>query len=441
MNVAKTPPNALEAEETVLGAILANNNCLAQVTIPPEAFYSPAHQHVFRAMQRLEQKSMAIDALSVANELGADLEKIGGIPAILNLMEATVSTATIDLQAAIIRQKWQRRKLINLCHKLIDHAYDPATDWDEIRKQAESELTEVVSTTAPRRGLTAIAELLPQVLEQLSQGVNPAIPTQLPILDQFLGGGLRGGELIVVAGRPGMGKTFVANYVSRIMAEQGPVAFFSMEMDSLSIVRRLWATEANIRQTWLTANSIPDDKVATLVGQPLGTLSALPIHLDDLPGSEITMPYIRSQCHRLYRQHEKLSLIVVDYLQLIGDQGSANRVGELGRYSAGLKSLAKEFDCPVLALSQLSRGVEGRNDKRPVMSDIRSSGAIEQDADVILMLYRDEYYNSEDTTDPGILEIIVAKNRHGNAGVTAKAEFDPTTGTIAPYVNYTIGAP
>jgi replicative DNA helicase len=169
-------------------------------------------------------------------------------------------------------------------------------------------------------------------------------------------------------------------------------------------------------------------------------LSALKIFIDDTPGSAVTVAHIESECHKLKRQHGDLGCVVVDYLQLIGDQGSSNRVGELGRYSSALKSISKTFNCPVIALSQLSRGVESRNDKRPVMSDIRSSGAIEQDADVVIMLYRDEYYHP-DTRDEGVLELIIAKNRHGKSGVTAKANFDPSVGTITNFVNYSrIGA-
>lgn len=233
-----------------------------------------------------------------------------------------------------------------------------------------------------------------------------------------------------------MGKTFVAQFFARLLAEKAPIALFSLEMSAESIVKRFWATEAGLPQTWLTTNSISAEHIQNLT-QGCANLSSLPIYIDDTPGDLVSVPYLQSECHKIYRQHQKLGCVVVDYLQLIGDQGSGNRVNELGRYSSALKSLSKTFDCPVIALSQLSRGVESRNDKRPIMSDIRQSGAIEQDADIIVMLYRDEYYNS-DTTDQGVLELIIAKNRHGNAGVTAKAEFDPTVGTITNYVSYAL---
>lgn len=434
--MANIPPHNIEAEEAILGGIVNDNAAISKVNLDPSEFYVPAHQKIFRAMVELSNSSLPIDFLTLSDSLGDQLTAIGGVPKLVTLASLTVGTANIDRYAAIVHQKWQRRKLISVCQELISDAYDPAIEWDDLRTKAEGDLTTAITDQTTTKGLVHISEFMPRIWRELEEGVNPATPTGLRYFDQCLGGGLRGGELIVVAGRPSMGKTFVAQFFARLLAEKAPIALFSLEMSAESIVKRFWATEAGLPQTWLTTNSISAEHIQNLT-QGCANLSSLPIYIDDTPGDLVSVPYLQSECHKIYRQHQKLGCVVVDYLQLIGDQGSGNRVNELGRYSSALKSLSKTFDCPVIALSQLSRGVESRNDKRPIMSDIRQSGAIEQDADIIVMLYRDEYYNS-DTTDQGVLELIIAKNRHGNAGVTAKAEFDPTVGTITNYVSYAL---
>jgi replicative DNA helicase len=429
-----TTPHSIEAEKAILGAVLLDNKAIAKLTIPVEAFYVGAHRTIYAAMRKLEAKQQPIDLLGMSDALGDALTAIGGLNTLLELSDSVISAINIDRYEALVIQKWQRRKLIALCRELQDKAADSALEWDDIRHEADAKLTDAISANASAKGLTAIGEIIPTIWAQIDQGVSPATSTGLSFLDQCLGGGLRGGELIVIAARPAMGKTFVGQFVARLFAEQKPVALFSMEMDAISMVKRFWATEANLPQTQLTSNSVSNGCIDALV-QAASTLSALKIYVDDTPGSLVSPAHIESECNKLKRQHGDLGCVVVDYLQLIGDQGSSNRVGELGRYSSALKSLSKTFNCPVIALSQLSRGVEGRNDKRPVMSDIRSSGAIEQDADVVIMLYRDEYYNP-DTRDEGVLELIIAKNRHGKSGVTAKANFDPSVGTITNFVNY-----
>ena len=427
----RTPPHNIEAEEAILGGCLIDPQAIAKVTIPPEAFYVQSHRTIFAAMLKLSANQQPTDLIHVCNQLGDEtLTAIGGVVKLNQLADSTISATNIDRYSAIVNQKWQRRKLIKLCSELAEKAYDPAVEWDDLKSSAESELTKAITTQNGDRGLVHISETLLEIFNQLENGTNPGVSTGLGFFDQCLGGGMRGGELIVVAGRPAMGKSFVATYLTRIFADHGPVALFSLEMDRQSIVKRIAAAESGLKQSWLTANAIPPEKINDFF-DAYQRMADLPIYVDDTPGSQCNPVYLESECHRIYRKHEKLSLIVVDYLQLIGDQGSANRVNELGRYTSALKSLSKKFDCPVVALSQLSRAVESRTDKRPIMSDIRSSGAIEQDADVIVMLYRDEYYKP-DTTDQGILELILAKNRHGKCA-TAKAEFDPEIGTIQPY--------
>lgn len=430
-----TAPHSLEAEEAILGGVILDNAAIAKVNLQPDDFYLSKHQKIWKAILRLSGEDLPIDLFHIAQCLSdGDLKHIGGVPFLAQLVDTAIGVATIDRLALIVRQKHQRRKLIKYCSEIIADAYDQSIPWDDLRTSADARLTSAIAEGTETRGLKHIADILPDVLKDLEEGKNPATPTGLNSLDHFLGGGIRGGELIVVAARPSMGKTFVGQFLARLLANKGPVCFFSCEMDSAAIAKRFWATESNIPQTQLTSNAVDAKKADALIAG-MTSLSAVPIHIDDTPGNLVTVPYLQSECHKIYRQHKSIGLIVVDYLQLIGDQGSTNRVGELGRYSSALKSMAKQFDCPVIALSQLSRGVESRNDKRPIMSDIRSSGAIEQDADVILMLYRDEYYNPN-TEDAGILELIIAKNRSGSAGVTAKAEFDPSVGTITNFVNY-----
>lgn len=432
--MSNLPPFSLEAEEAILGICLVDPTAIARIDLPAEAFYSGTHQTIYQSMQSMAERQQTIDFLSLASALGEKkLEAVGGIPRLTELVELTFTTGNLDRLVVLVRNKWRRRKLIAACHETLTMAHDDTMEWDDLCPKAEEKLSDALSATTGSRGLVPLSDVLVEVYNQLDQGVNPSTATKLDTLDKYLSGGFRGGELIVVAGRPAMGKSFVATYLARSLCHRGAVALFSLEMDNLQIAKRMLATEAHIAQSTLTANAPPTHQFPSLV-TALGTLSQLPIYLDDTPGTDLTIQSIRAQCHQLQRRHDRLGLIVVDYLQLIGDQGSSNRVGELGRYSSALKSMAKVFDCPVVALSQLSRGVESRNDKRPVMSDIRSSGAIEQDADVILMLYRDEYYNP-DTTDPGTLEIIVAKNRHGQCG-TAKAYFDPAIGTISNPFEY-----
>ncbi len=429
-----TPPHSIEAEEAILGGILLDQAAIANLTIPVDAFYVAAHRKIYSVMQKLVARQLPPDLYHVADALGDEgLTAIGGMVKLTQLLDRTISALNIDRFEALVIQKWERRKLITLCRETLDKAADPTLDWEEVKAEANSKLTEAVASKNGQRGLVHISETLVKICNELEQGVNPAIPTGLNFLDQCLGGGLRGGEFTVVAGRPSMGKSFFATNLARIFAEQGPVAIFSLEMDRESIVKRIAAADAGIRQTWLTANTIPPDKLSLFL-EAYDRCARLPIYVDDTPGDECTPHYIQSECHRIYRKHEKLSLILVDYIQLIGDQSSGNRANELGYYTSALKSLSKKFDCPVVGLSQISRGVESRTNKRPLMSDVKGSGAIEQDADVVMALYRDEYYNP-DTPDQGILELILTKNRHGKC-VTAKAEFDPEIGTITNFVNY-----
>lgn len=436
MSELRLPPQNLEAEESILGGILLDPNAIATVAdLPSEAFYVRKHQVIFEAAKWLHAQGQPTDLITVSSRLGdtGNLQMAGGIEGLAAIAERVVSAVNIDRYAALVEEKFTKRKLIELGSKIMESAYDPTVGSDDVWEMLESETTQLV-TGSNKKGLKHISEILPAIWDDLGSGKEPGIALGLNYLDQCLGGGLLPGELYVFAGRPGMGKTTVAQFLARAIARYNlPVAFFSCEMDEKQVVLRLLATEANVNHTHLMANRFRDEDCENLATAH-GNLWNTPIYFDDTPGDQITMPHIKTECTKIYRKHGSLGLIVVDYLQLIGDQAAGNRVNELGKYTAQLKSFAKQFHCPVICLSQLSRQVESRNDKRPVMSDLRDSGCVEQDAGVIVFLYRDEYYKP-DSPDQGILEFLIRKNRHGPCGV-AKTVFTPETGRIENYRNY-----
>lgn len=431
----KLPPQNLEAEESILGGILLDPNAIAQVSnLPVEAFYSQKHKRIFEAALWLHAKNQPIDLITVSSRLAdtGNLESIGGLEGLADLASRVVSAVNIDRYAALVEAKYLKRKQIELANKILEAAYEPATSPEEIWQLIEDGSTELI--TGRKKGLRHISEILPEIWADLGSGKEPGIALGLNYLDQCLGGGLIPGELYVIAGRPGMGKTTVGQFVARAIAKYKiPVAFFSAEMPDKQIVLRMLATEANVNHTHLMANRFRDEDVDALNIANDALWKSL-LYFDETPGDYLTMGHIKSECTKIYRKHGSLGLIILDYLQLIGDQASGNRVNEIGKYTSQLKSFAKQFNCPVVALSQLSRNVETRNNKRPCMADLRDSGCIEQDGGVILFLYRDEYYNP-DSPDKGILEIGIGKNRHGQTG-TVKAVIELETGRIENYRDY-----
>jgi len=429
----RIPPQNLEMERLVLGAVLNDSGALDRLSdLSVEAFYSGVHRAVYASAVKLHQKRQPVDLYTVSTALGDRLEALGGMTALIDISDSSISAVNLEAYAEKIKTCYQRRQLIATLNTALEAAYDPSLPLDDLQTQLESGLTSALTDSKPG-GLKHISEILPALWEQMEKGKTNANPTGLKYLDQCLDGGFRPGELILIAARPSMGKSFVGAYAARRLAESAPVALFSLEMDALQIVRRMVAAEGGLLQSALNSNRLAPEQVDTFFSA-YSALESLPIYVDDTPGSGLTINRLVSECHRVYRKHGSLGLVVVDYLQLIGDQGAANRVGQLGQYSSALKSLAKELGCPVVALSQLSREVEKRNDKRPVMSDIRDSGCLEQDADVIIFLYRDEYYN-QNSPDQGVLELIIRKNRSGPTG-TAKANFDTATGVISNYTDF-----
>ena len=435
-NVAesKLPPQSIECEEMILGGCMIDPYAIERVvnTLKPDAFYVSAHRHIYQAIVWLHVQELPADPTSVVQRL-ADLEllsAIGGQGKIANLLETAVSTANIDQYAELVNEKSRRRELIKTCSQIALLAHNGQVQWGDVIEQAEQQIFGL-GESALQKGLTPLSDLLVSEFERvmsLTEGTAIAgYATGFYDLD-VMTQGFKPGHLIIVAGRPSMGKSaFAANVALNIAkthhldADQNlPVAVFSLEMSGGEVARRLLSAEARIDSSQLGSGRLQSDDWEPL-GHASARLSELPLSIDE---SEcIGIHHIRSQSRKFKAENNnRLGLIVIDYLHLMLD-GDDDEVKELGRITRASKRLARELNVPVVLLSQLSRGVENRAEKRPLMSDLRQSGAIEQDADLILMLYRDSYYNP-DTPDRGIAEVIVAKNRGGQTG-TVKLLFEP----------------
>lgn len=415
-----TPLCAIELEEAILGGILLDPIALSRVddVLPdPSAFYVSAHREIYRVMLEMAAKGKIIDLTSVFQTLKDKglADKVGGQQKLIELLSTTIGTAAIDQYAEVVLEKYRRRQLRQIANDLMSIAADQERSLDELLDAAEQKLLSL-SESSQKAGLRDLNSFLLEEIsriERIQAGELPAVlPTQYSDLDFMLQGGFRPGQLVIVAGRPGQGKSAFIGSMSRNIAKQGAkIALFSLEMDGGSVGRRLLAAESRIESGRLLLGRIADSEWEEL-GQAYSRLANLPIKIDD--NQSVNPANVRSQCRRLKAQGG-LDLIIVDYLHLMLDSGSDNEVRELGRITRSFKKLGRELDCPVVLLSQLSRKLEERSDKRPVNSDIRSSGNIEQDADIILFLYRDEYYNPE-TPKRGVVEVIIGKQREGPTG-------------------------
>ncbi|MDF5737316.1 MULTISPECIES: replicative DNA helicase [unclassified Nostoc] len=424
----RLPPQNIEAEEAILGGILLDPEAISRVSdrLLPEAFYISAHKDIYQAAVRLHAQGKATDLLSVTSWLTDHemLARIGGRNKLATLVDRTVSAVNIDALAGLVMDKYLRRRLIKAGNEIVHLGYETETELPIVLDQAEQKVFSVTQER-PQSGLVHISDTLInnfQDIEDRNQGIAlPGIPCGFYDLDAMTSGFQRS-DLIIVAGRPSMGKTaFCLNLAHNIAASYKlPVAIFSLEMSKEQLTQRLLASEAQIESSYLRTGRLSQTQWEPL-SRAIGILSEMPIYIDDT--ANITVTQIRSQARRLQaEQGTELGLIVIDYLQLM-EGGGDNRVQELSKITRQLKGLARELSVPVIALSQLSRGVEARTNKRPMLSDLRESGSIEQDADLVIMLYRDEYY-SPDTPDRGIAEVIIAKHRNGPTG-TAKLLFNP----------------
>jgi len=403
------PPQNLEAEEAVLGGILLDPDAIGRVAdvLQPEAFYLGAHREIYRTALMLHSQGKPTDLTAMAAWLAdtGHLEKVGGSARLVELVERTLSTASIDQVARLVMDKYLRRQLIRSGNEVIRLGFDQSKPMEQVVPTAEI-LTSTFNEIESRSLGTAVA----------------GIPVNFYDLDAITQG-LQRSDLIIVAGRPAMGKTSIVLNIAKNVAQLHhlPVAVFSLEMSKEQLTYRLLSMEVGIESGRLRTGRLQPEEWP-LLGNAISSLSQLPLFLDDKPNAGVLE--MRSLCRRLMAETGKeLGLVMIDYLQLMEGSTPDNRVQELSRITRGLKGMARELNVPVMALSQLSRGVEARTNKRPMLSDLRESGSIEQDADLVLMIYRDEYYNPE-TADRGITEVIVTKHRNGPVG-TVKLLFEP----------------
>ena len=425
----KLPPHSIEAEQSVIGGLLLENEALDKVAdiLTAEDFYQFDHKTIFQHIAKLIERNRPADIVTVAESLEstAELTQIGGIAYLGSLAQNTPTAANIRRYAEIVRERAIMRKLVTVGSGIAESAYSPnGRDAQQLLDEAEAKIFQIAEGgKRSSEGFQDIKVLLPQVAERIDMLFsrdNPSdvtgIPTGFSDLDSMTSG-FQGGDLVIVAGRPSMGKTaFSINIAENVALDTGlPVAIFSMEMASTQLAMRMIGSVGRLDQHRMRTGRLEDEDWEKLT-TALGKLNEAPIFIDE--GAALSSFDVRARARRLHRQCGKLGLIVVDYLQLMaapaGRQGE-NRATEISEISRSLKALAKELDVPVVALSQLNRSVEQRPDKRPVMSDLRESSAIEQDADLILFIYRDEVYNP-DSADKGTAEIIIGKQRNGPIG-------------------------
>ncbi len=427
----RMPPQNMDAEQSVLGAIFLEPDSIVGVLefITPEDFYHYKHQVIFRAMVALNERGDAIDIVTVIHELtqSQQLDIVDGGNYLMELAEKVPTSANVEYYAKIVSEKATLRRLIQTSNDISKEAYRDSEDLASILDRAERSILEV-SEKHNRAGFVSIKDVLNQSLESVemrskSKGDITGIPTGYHELDRMTSG-LHADELIILAARPAVGKTAFALNIAQNVATKADevVAIFSLEMGAEALVNRMICAEGSINAGNLRNGKLTDEEWDSLF-VAMGSLSKAEIYIDDTAG--IRVPEIRAKCRRLKQEKGELGLIVIDYLQLIEGSGRESRQQEVSEISRNLKKLAKELSVPVIALSQLSRGVEQRQDKRPVMSDIRESGSIEQDADIVAFLYRDDYYRQEPSEDGempeeeennNVIEVILEKNRSGARG-------------------------
>ena len=421
----RTPPHAMDAERAVLGALLLEPGAYESVvdeTLRPEHFYRPAHGIIFRVISELHAAAEPIDTLTVVDELlrRGQLEQIGGAAAISQLEALLPTAAHVAAYARLVREKAILRQLIENATNVVQSAYAQNKRVAEILDEAERSILEI-SQGNSKKSIVPMPELVKRATQQLEKAFNnksmiTGIATGFKQID-YLTSGLQPGELIIVAARPSMGKTaFTLNIAGHVsMRLRKPVMFFSLEMGAEQLVQRLMGSEARIDLSNLKKGIVKDTEWAMLA-EASGRLSEAALYIDETPSISVTE--MRNKCRR--QMHETgLAMVIIDYLQLMqGPPGYDNKATEVAEISKGLKTIARELNVPVIALSQLNRGVESRTDKRPMMSDLRESGAIEQDADIIAFIYREEYYLRDKTPEDkiGTAEIIIAKHRNGPVG-------------------------
>lgn len=424
----RMPPQSMEAEQAVLGSVFLNADAIIEAMefITDQDFYRRSHQLIFQTMLTLNDRNEAIDLITVKEQLDSLnlLEDVGGVGYLTELAMAVPTAANVGHYAKIVEQKALLRNLIQTATDIVTKGFEQGDEVETILDEAERMIMEV-SERRNRSGFLAIADVLNTTfaeidrLSQLQEEIT-GLPTGYHALDKMTAG-LQPEELIILAARPAVGKTaFALNIAQNVGTKTDKaVAIFSLEMGAESLVNRMLCAEGTIDASHLRTGQLTEEEWGNLV-MAMGSLSQADIYIDDTPGIKISE--IRAKCRKLAQEKGNLGLVLIDYLQLIEGTGRENRQQEVSEISRQLKKLAKELKVPVIALSQLSRGVEQRQDKRPVLSDIRESGSIEQDADIVAFLYRDDYYqrdsdeDAEEHEDNNITEVIIEKNRSGSRG-------------------------
>ncbi len=427
----KVPPHSLEAEQAVLASMLIDNNAAEEIinTLSEDDLYQPAHKIILAALHNLNKKGQALDLVTLFSQLTDEnnIEKAGGIEYISELVSNVPNAANADKYIEILKEKTVLRNLISAGSQISSLGYELAEDVKSLVDKAQDITSNLGDVTNNRRFVEPIKDVLERHQEQLNklQQENQSgnkditgVPSGFEALDK-LTNGFQKSDLIITAGRPGMGKTAFGLSVLLNAAMAGKsCAFFSLEMSSEQLVKRLISIVAHIGQKTLRTGNFTSDEIEKYL-EANNTLEKLPIYLDDTPF--ITVNQIKSKCRKLYNAG-MLDIIFVDYLQIMGySKNLQNREQQIAEISRSLKAMAKEFNVPVIALAQVNRNVEKSDNKRPRLSDLRESGAIEQDADIIMFLYRDKHYNP-DTAYKNVAEIIIEKHRNGEQG-TAYVEF------------------
>lgn len=421
MELGKVPPHDIEAEQAVIGSMLTDQEAVyaAIERLKPEDFYREDNKQIYTAILNIYNKAEPIDIITLKAELSSmgKLDAVGGLEYIVELPEKVPTTANVDRYIKIVEEKSLLRNLIRAANEILSSGYAQEDDVENIVDHAEKKIFDVMQKKT-QKGYTTIKDVLVESFTKLEELYNQkehitGVPTGFAELDKKTAG-LHGSELILIAARPAMGKSAFALNIGSYAATRAnvPVAIFSLEMSKEQVGNRILCSEALVDSNNVRTGELNDEELGKLA-ETSGELSQAPIYIDDTPG--ISVMEIRAKCRKL-KLEKNIGLVIIDYLQLIQGSGkTSSREQEIAEISRSLKILAKEIEVPVIALSQLSRAVEARPDHRPMLSDLRESGSIEQDADIVMFLYRDDYYN-EDSEKKNIAEVIIAKQRAGSTG-------------------------
>ncbi len=426
MDLGKVPPQDIEAEQAVIGSMLTDQDAVVSAieVLKPEDFYREDNKLIYTAILNIYNRAEPIDIITLKAELTSmkKLEAVGGLEYIVELPEKVPTTANVDRYIKIVEEKSMLRSLIRTANEILSMGYDQTEDVEDVMDMAEKKIFDVMQNKN-QKGYTSIKDILVESFTKLEELYNQkqhitGVPTGFTDLDRMTAG-LHGSEFVLIAARPAMGKSaFVLNIGTYAATRANvPVVIFSLEMSKEQVGNRILCSEALVDSNNVRTGELNDEELSKLA-EASGELSQAPIYVDDTPG--ISVMEIRAKCRKL-KLEKNIGLVIIDYLQLIQGSGkSSSREQEIAEISRSLKILAKELNVPVIALSQLSRAVESRPEHRPMLSDLRESGSIEQDADIVMFLYRDDYYN-EDSPDKNVAEVIIAKQRAGSTGTVKLA--------------------